>query len=435
MASTGLSLIFFYLIATVIYLIPSTMIYAELASTWPEAGGIYAWSRNAFGEKAALVAVWSEWFNNIAGMPTSLSFLAAATAYIINPSLANSGVYIFVVMLMIVWSITFLNFLAIKKSTILNALGAWFGVFIPAILIVVLAAAWLISGNKSQIAFKASDIIPKLNAKNLVFLLSVFSSYAGMQILGFHARNVENPKTDIPRAMFRSVIFIVLATTLAALAIAIVVPHSQLSFVSGFYEGFSLFLTKFHAGWAIYFVVLMLFMSGASLANSWLVGPARAISAASQGGLFPSWLGKENKHGMPVNVLLFQGLVVSALSLLFLFAHGLSTAFWLLMVLTSQFTLVLDIIIFGAVIKMRYKCPDKERPYKIPGGKLVVWLISGVTIVSCVVAIILGFVPPDGLDVGNVVNYEIILITGNACYVIVPFVIYKLNKKSKSTGL
>jgi glutamate:GABA antiporter len=331
-------------------------------------------------------------------------------------------------MLAIVWSITFLNFLAIKKSTLLNAFGAWLGILIPSALIAVLGVIWLISGNKSQIDFHFNKIIPHLSINNFVFLLGVFSSYAGMQILGFHVKNVERPERDIPKAMMRSILIIVPTTVFAALAIAVVVPKGELSLVSSVFEGFKLLLARFHLGWALYIIIFMIIVGGLSSTSSWLIGPARGMATAAQEGVFPRCLGKENKNGMPVNVLLMQGIVASILSSLFLFAPNLSTAFWMLMALTSQFTLVMDILIFASVIKLRYSEPTRKRPFKIPGGLLGVWLIAGFSVSACIFAIILGYFPPATLKVGSIWRYETILLTGNFIYLVVPFLIYFFNK-------
>lgn len=429
MAITGLNLIFFYLAATILYLIPSTLIYAELSGALPKAGGIYAWTRQAFGEKAALVTVWTEWFNNIIAAPATLSFLAAALAYLINPALATNKSFIFPMMLVIIWVITFLNFFTLKKSTLLNVFGAWLGILIPVALITVFGAVWLLMGNKPQIEFNFANVFPALELKNFVFLLGVFSSYAGMQILGFHSRDIKNPQRDIPRAMMISMVIIVAVTVLGALSIAIVVPHEELNLVSGVFEGFKLFLAKFHLDWALYLIVMMLMVGGLSSISAWLIGPARAFATAAQEGIFPKWLAKENRSGMPVNVLIMQAVVASVLSLLFLFAATVSAAFWMLTVLTCQFTLVMDILIFASVIKLRYSAPNLERSFKIAGGKFGVWLIAGGSIFFCIIAIILGFIPPAGINVGSTARFEMILIIGNICYIAIPFLIYFYNKR------
>lgn len=431
MASMGMQLFFFYLAATVLYLIPSAFVYAELAGGWPQAGGIYAWSKIAFGEKAAVFATWTEWFNNIIGTPTSLSFLATAIAYITIPALGTNKIFVFCTMLGILWGVIFINFLAIKKSTILNVLGAWIGILLPVSFMVILGIIWLFTNHTSQIAFNFADIVPSLNAKNFAFLLGVFSSYAGMQILGFHVKNIKHPAHDVPRAMVQSISLIVGVTVLGALAISIVVPHNKLSLVSGVFEGFKIFLTQFHIGWALDAIIFALIIGGLSMTSAWLIGPARGLAAAAQEGLFPRWLGKENKFDMPINVLLLQAVIGSIISTLFLFAPTLSAAFWMLMVLSSQFTLVLDILIFAAVIKLRYSAPKAARTFKVPGGNFGVWLIAGFSILACVAAIILGFFPPANLNVGSVLRFETILIVGNIGYIAVPLLIYAYNKKCR----
>jgi glutamate:GABA antiporter len=222
---------------------------------------------------------------------------------------------------------------------------------------------------------------------------------------------------------------IVATTMLGALVISIVVPHNQLSLISGVFEGFKMFLTQFHMDWALDIIVLALIVGGLSMTSSWLIGPARGLATAAQEGLFPRWLGKENKHGMPINVLITQGIIGSFISTIFLFASSLSAAFWMLMVLTSQFTLVLDILIFASVIKLRYSEPTTIRTFKIPGKNFGVWLIAGLSIVSCMAAIILGFVPPSNLNVGSTANFEMILIIGNICYIAIPYLIHRYSKK------
>ena len=53
MAEYGFSLIFIYLLVAIVFLLPSALISAELATGWPEDGGVYVWVKTAFGERLA----------------------------------------------------------------------------------------------------------------------------------------------------------------------------------------------------------------------------------------------------------------------------------------------------------------------------------------------------------------------------------------------
>jgi amino acid transporter len=91
MAVHGWSSIGWYIIGTVFFPIPISLAVAELATGWPEGGGLYAWVRNAFGEKSGFVAIFCEWSNNFVWFPTVLAFIASTLAFAITPDLAENG--------------------------------------------------------------------------------------------------------------------------------------------------------------------------------------------------------------------------------------------------------------------------------------------------------------------------------------------------------
>ncbi|MBM3199185.1 MAG: amino acid permease, partial [Chlamydiae bacterium] len=90
----GSALIFFFLLSAVLFLFPTALVSAELAATYPEKGGVYHWVHAAFGEKAAMIAIWMQWINTMVWYPTILSFIAGTAAYLINPDLANQEGYL-----------------------------------------------------------------------------------------------------------------------------------------------------------------------------------------------------------------------------------------------------------------------------------------------------------------------------------------------------
>ena len=65
MAVYGMSVIFFLAVAVIFFLIPTALVSAELATTWPKRGGIYVWVREAFGEKWGFIAVCLQWLQNL----------------------------------------------------------------------------------------------------------------------------------------------------------------------------------------------------------------------------------------------------------------------------------------------------------------------------------------------------------------------------------
>lgn len=109
-AEYGLSLVFYYAVAALLFFIPVALVSAELATGWPETGGIYVWAREAFGKQFGFLTIWLQWFYNICWYPTIMSFVAATLAYCINPHLVDSKAYMLTVIFLVFWGSTLVNF-------------------------------------------------------------------------------------------------------------------------------------------------------------------------------------------------------------------------------------------------------------------------------------------------------------------------------------
>jgi amino acid transporter len=437
MASMGFSAVFFYLLAALLFLIPSSLICAELGSTWPQAGGVYLWVRKAFGDRTGFVAIWLEWVNNVISFPASLSFMSAALAYIFYPPLAQQRIFIFVSTLIILWAATLFNMLGIKASSRLNIIGALIGTLIPGIIIVGLAIYWLAKGGHVQINFSMHSLFPNFAVTNLVFFTAVLSGYAGMQITAFHAPNVKRPQRNFPRAILLAAILILFITILTSLAIAVVVPNNQLSLIAGLLEGFTDFFHAFHMEWAVPLLALLIVIGAFSTLSAWLLGPARGLQVAAQNSHFIKYFAVQNQHEAPKRILIMQATIASCLATVFLLTPNASSAFWLLLDLSSQSTLLMYILLFSSAIKLRYKEPLTDRPYKIFGGNVGIWLVAGAGIFISCIAIIIGFFPPSHLHIANKWHYECILIISNLINLILPAILihYLIKKTAKNKNI
>lgn len=95
MAEYGWNIIFFLSAAAACFFIPSALVSAELASTYPQRGGVFIWAKEAFGPKLGFLAIFMEWFQNMPWYPAAVTFVATCIAYIFNPELASNRWYIF----------------------------------------------------------------------------------------------------------------------------------------------------------------------------------------------------------------------------------------------------------------------------------------------------------------------------------------------------
>lgn len=422
---------FFYLLVAVIFLFPAGLISAELATGWTRTGGVYIWVREAFGPGWGFFAIWMQWIHSVPWFPAILSFSASALAFLINPSLAENKIYLVSCTLCGFWGFTFFNYFGLKTSSWFSAIGVICGTILPGILLIILGIVWVVSGNPIQIEFSASSLIPQMNnIQNLVFLTGLFLAFGGLEVSAAHAREVENPQKTFPRSIFIAAIVSLLLYSLGALAIAIMIPKEEISLVSGLMSAFQLFLGHFHLSWLLVPLGLMIVLGAVGELNAWIIGPVRSMHATSKHGDLPPFFQKLNRHGMPSNLLLFQGVIVTIASFVFLFMPSASSAFWILSAISVQLYLLMYILMFLAAIKLRYSHPDVFRPYRIPYHKPGIWFVGSLGTLSSVFAFFMGFIPPGQLVVGSLVFYESFLITGILIMSLIPYLIYKFRAPS-----
>ena len=423
MAEYGWSMLALFAISIVVFLVPISMVAAELGTGWAKDGGVFAWVKEAFGGRTGFLAVWCDYSENLAWFPTVLSFMAATLAYAINPDLASNSTYLVIVMLVFFWLTTLVNLRGVRASSLLGSVGTIAGSIIPAVLVVVLGIAYLARGDKSQIPFSGHALVPDLHLSNLAFLGGIILLFTGMEMAGFHARDTRNPGRDIPRSIALAVVIIVVFSVLGSLFMAIVLPQKEIGLVSGTMQLFKSVLDTFSMGWLVAPLAVLIAAGGIAHLSPWILGPAKGMAEVARQGYAPAILGRENAAGIPVASLVIQGIGGSIFSLLFLLVPNVSTSYWMLSAVTAQIVIIMYGLMFAAVIRLRYTQPDTARPYRIPGGKIGVWIVGGVGLIGCVVSFLLGFVPPSQLKTGNTVTYVLLLLAATVVLTAPPFVI------------
>ena len=430
-ASYGLGAAFLFGIVALFFLIPCALVSAELATGWPKSGGVYIWIREALGDRWGFFAIWMQWAHNVAWYPVILTFVASTLAYIVAPNLIHNKVYVLTVVLVSFWGMTLINYLGIRISSWFSTIGVILGTIIPGILIITLGIDWIVRGNQLQIPLTVEAFIPDLsNITHLVFLSGLFLAFAGLEVSSAHAREVQNPQKNYPRAIILAAIITFSIFMLGALAIAIVIPEKHISLVSGLMEAFSVFFSFYNLEWVFPIVAVLLIIGAIAEVNAWIIGPVKSLYATSLHGNLPPLFQKLNPRGMPTNLLLFQAIIVSFSSLVILELPTLSASFWILSALSAQSYLIMYILMFISAIKLRYTKPFVPRTYKVPYQVRGMWILSSMGIIGCTFAIVLAFIPPAQLTVGNIFFYESFLIGGLIIMAIIPLIIHAKRKPS-----
>lgn len=420
-AKLGLPLVFFYAVAALTFFIPIALVAAELATAYPNTGGLYIWVREAFGKRAGFITIWLQWIYNVVWYPSILAFIAATMAYLFAPDMANDKIYLLICTQILFWVFTLLNCFGMRISGILSTISALFGTLFPMIGIIILGVYWYAKGY--PIAVNASDSWwPDFsNLGSLSLFSAVLFGLIGVEMSAVHAEEVKNPQRDYPRAILYSIILIFMTLVLGSMAIVIVVPNATLSVVSGLIDAFAVFFKAYHMPWMTPIIALLIILGGLGGVAAWIIGPTKGLLVSARDGSLPASLGKVNRYGAPVAILILQGILFSLFSSAFVLFDSVNAAYWLLSDLSLQMALLVYVFMFAAAIKLRYSQPDKPRSYRIPGGNWVMWLVSGLGIMSSLVAMYVGFIPPTQIPIGNVTIFEGVLVGGLVLFVVLPW--------------
>jgi amino acid transporter len=428
-AKLGLPLVSYYFVAALAFFIPVALVAAELSTAYPSTGGIYVWVREAFGRRAGFITIWLQWIYNVVWYPTMLAFIAATLSYLFAPQLANNKFYLLGTALSLFWLFTLLNCFGMKISSIVSVLGASLGTLIPMIGISILGAVWFFQGNPISVAMPTTWLPDFSSVGNLALFSAILFGLIGVEMSAVHAEEVKNPRIDYPRAIFYSAILILATLVLASLAIVIVVPNENLSVVSGLIDAYAIFFKNYHMEWMTKVIAVLIILGGVSGVSAWIIGPTKGLLVSARDGSLPERYARVNRHGAPVAILIAQGVIFSLLSTVFILLDSINAAYWLLSDLSAQMALMVYIFMFSAAIKLRYSQPNRPRGYTVPGGNIAMWIISGLGILCCLAAMLIGFVPPSQIPIGNIYIFESFLIGGLLLFVVLPWIFAKKHEE------
>lgn len=404
----GSQLIAYFLFGALFFLLPTALVSAELASGLPREGGIYVWVKRAFGLRMGFLAIWLQWIENVIWYPTLLSFLAGTFGYIIAPDYAQNPMFLYVTVVGAFAFASFINFFGMRSSAWFSNFCAVTGLLIPMAAIIILGALWLFSGNPVQIKFGLQDLIPDIHHPELlVSLTGVIMSLCGIEIATVHAQDVEHPQKTYPKVLFYSVTFILVTMIFGSLAIAVVIPGKEINLVAGIMQAFSSFLANYHLEFLMPVVALMIVIGGMGGVSNWIIAPTKGLMIASQDGCLPRFLQKTNRFGAPIYLLVLQASLVFTMATLFIFMPSVSGSYWLLTALAAQLYMLMYILMFAAIIKLRRDEALFQANFKIPGKTIGLIIVVGAGIIGCVLTFGVSFLLPPQINVGDVHRYHV----------------------------
>ncbi len=417
MASLGAWSVIYYLLGAVCFLIPSTIVCVVLSKQYPEAGGIYLWVKEGLGNSWGFLAIWMEWVNNLVSTPATLATLIGTLSFAGLSFLNNSPSHLFITLWLIYFLVTWLNASNIATSSKLNIVGALVGTLIPGLLIMGLAITAFLYHPHLASSVRTSGFLSlkPLAFSNTALFLSVLSAYSGMQITAFHFQNISNPAKTLPRALIISCVLILFLSIGTALAIFSIIPPASLQLITGVMQSFQAFFNFFGLKNLTYLLAIALAIGSLASMSAWVIGPARGFFMFAKTENLPKIFTQINKHEMPVGILKIQLLIGTLLLSVYLWMPSINQAFWFLIVITSQFTLLMFALVFIVAIKTI--------------DSIFIKLISGLGLITVLLGFSLGLIPPALLKISHPSVYLLEIILTDCLILGIPAIWIGFSKK------
>ena len=432
----GLSSAFYYLFAAIVFLIPTAMVAAELAAMFSDKqGGVFRWVGEAYGSRMGFLAIWLQWIESTIWYPTVLTFGAVSIAFIgVNDAhdatLASNKLFTLVVVLAIYWVATLIAMRGLSWVGKISKWGGMIGTIIPAGLLIVLGIIYIATGGHNNMDMSQGFFPDLTKLDNLVLASSIFLFYAGMEMMGVHVMDVNNPSRNYPKAIIIGSIVTVLIFILGTFSLGFIIPAKDISLTQSLLIGFDNYFRHFHLSWAGPIIAIALMFGVLAGVLTWVAGPSKGIFTVGKAGYLPPFFQRANKYGVQRNILLVQGAIVTLLSLLFVVMPSVQSFYQILSQLTVLLYLIMYMMMFAAAITLRYKMKSTPRPFRLGKGNGLMWLLGIVGFCGSLLAFILSFVPPSQIATGSNKVWYSVLIIGCIVVVIVPFIIYAMRKPS-----
>lgn len=433
-AEFGIQSIFYYLFAAIVFLIPFSMVCAELASTYTHSGGLYRWVAEAFGPKWGWSAMYLEWQTLVIWFPAVLMFAAVSLAYIFWPEsfdakLSANKIYTLIVVLAVYWITNFIAFRGMKSSKILSTLGGLFGTIVPGAVLIILGVAYLCMGKPIMLTHES--FFPDFTKiGTIVLAASIFLFYGGMEMNAVHVQNMKDPARQFPRAMFLAVAVIVLLFVFATLAIGFVVPAKDINLLASLLVAYNDLWAAVGVPWLGNVMALLITFGVIGQVSVIIAGPSTGLVAVGESGYLPRSLQNTNSRGVNKPILYVQAIFVSVLSLVLVVLPSVESAYQIMSQMATVIYLILVLMIYFAFIRLRRTQPQKRRGFRVPGGKFGEVVVAGIGILGAIVAMILSFIPPSQINTGSPVVYVLIIFCGALLFFCVPLIVFSKRKPS-----
>ena len=403
-AQIGPSSLILWALALIIFFLPLGLSVVELSSRIPGEGGLYLWSKAAFGDRHGFIAGWSYWTANMVFFPALLLASAGVAVYIAGDRwlpLAGNDLYNGAFSLLVLWGATLLNIFGLQRAKWLQNIGGLATWLIAGLVILCGAWAWYRFGAATR--FTATNLTPNFGSlATFATLATIALAFDGLELGPILGGEIREPRRTIPRAILIAGIVTATIYIAGTAALLVTLPTRQIDVVGGIPQalasvGDRLGLPLFGA-----FGAALLTLSLFGGLGAWITGTARLPFVVGVDRYLPKPLAALHpRYATPYVALLTQGVIVTVILIAALSGSTIHETYRVLIDMTLILTFIPLLYIFAALPILRRRGVGSDHAtIAIPGGTIGCWLTCGLGFATTLLAIVTSMVPPQGSSAG-----------------------------------
>lgn len=392
-AAIGNSQFFWWIFMIIAFLVPYGLISSELGTTYQGDGGLYDWVHQAYpNSRWGARASWWYWLNfplwmaSLAVMCPDLITIVTGIEFGVVPSV--------LIQLAFVWIVTIIAFFPVCDNIIILNVCAVIKVVLA--LLVGGMGIYYIFQNGFINPMSAASFLPSFDLYSLSFISVIIFNMLGFEVVCTFSEDMTDPKKQIPQAIVIGGLLIAAIYLFGGFGIGAAIPVSEISPDSGLIDAIVL-MSGQEGGIFIGAVALLFMVTLFGNMISWSMGVNSTAAYAADHGDMPKFFTRRwKKNDMPIGSALLNGIVATVIVLL----GGVmsvvapdSELFWSFFALNLVLFLMSYLPVFPAFLKLRRTDPGTERPFKVPGGSLMLKIMAYLPLVLIVVSIIFTAVP------------------------------------------
>jgi len=396
-AVAGPRSILIWLGAWLFFYVPLALSVIELSSRYPDEGGLYVWTKQAFGAFPAFLCGWVYWTSYFPYLPAALYFAAGNALYIHYGSwghLSQDAGYYIVFSLIALVLVTWINLAGLSAGRWLHDAGA-LAMWIPAGIIFVMGViAWRRFGAANS--FDLHSMLPSARFQDMMFWSLLIFAFGGSEAASFMGAEIKGTKRTVPIALLAGGFTVAVCYILGTLGVLLALPANEVSNLQGLMQAVS--RTGHRVGFdpVIPFTAFFIALSTVAAVSAFMAASARLPFVAGLDRIVPSVFGKLHpKWGTPWIALIVESGVGAIFLLLGQFQSSVKGAYEVLITIGVITYFIPYMFLFASMLKLQSR-PAGENVIHIPGGKWTGRAVASIGLVVAASAIILSLIPsPD----------------------------------------